>query len=134
MGAFYDRGINPTYEAELLPDPFTGIRGGKRPSFHGTPIYVNDLIETRETPDGTHVSNIYFMVLGDSGHNEGRGLKFIVPPLRDGSMFDVRETPVMTDTGSASTINVDVTWPVGISIGSKSSLAMLKDVIVEPGV
>jgi hypothetical protein len=54
---------------------------------------VNDLIETRETPDGTHVSNIYFMVLGDSGHNEGRGLKFIVPPLRDGSMFDVRETP-----------------------------------------
>jgi hypothetical protein len=72
------------------------------------------------------------MLLGDSGRNEGRGVTAIIPPMRGGSMFTVRTTPVVTDVASLSTINVDVTWPVGIAIGSPSGLSMLKDVQVNP--
>lgn len=128
--AFYGPGIDPTYLREMLPDPRTGMRDGMRPSLHGVPIYINDLILTRPAPPDLLVSNIYFMVAGDSGLNEGRGVSLMVPPTNGGSMFTVRQTPLVTDEVSLSTINVDVTWPVGIAIGAKTALSMLKDVRV----
>lgn len=130
--AHYARSINPSYEPERFPDPIEGMRASLRPCLHGVRIYVNDLIETRLQPDGSFLTNIYFALVGDSGRNEGRGLTAIIPPMQGGDMFTFRMTPVVTDTVSLSTINVDATWPVGLSIGSPSALSMLKDVQVIP--
>ena len=130
--AFYGRNLNPEYLAANFPDPVSGMIASLCPALHGVRIYINDMIETRQESEEVYLSNIYFMLLGDSGRNEGRGLTAIVPPMRGGSMFTVRTTPVVTDDSSLSTINVDVTWPVGIAIGSPSALSMLKDVHVSP--
>ena len=130
--AHYARSINPSYRPEDFPDPIQAMRDGLRPCLHGVRIYINELIESRPQPNGTFLTNIYFALVGDSGRNEGCGLTAIIPPMKGGEMFTFRITPVVTDTLSLSTINVDATWPVGLSIGSPSALSMLKDVLVTP--
>ena len=97
-----------------------------RVSLHGTPWYLNDLIETRVVGQA-RVSNIYFMVLGDHGQpGPGHGVTGIIPEPKAGTMFERRATQ---ETGG-STIFVDWTWPAGIAMGSKSALSILQDAAV----
>jgi hypothetical protein len=64
------------------------------------------------------------MVMGDSGGpGPGRGVTGIIPKGRLGNMFISRRR----SGGNGDTnIYVDVTWPVGLAMGSKSALSVLE--------
>ncbi len=133
LKAQYNR-ITPNYREIMLPNPMLGPEGKSPqwlPSYHGVPIYLNDLIPTVDNGSDQLVTNIYFMVLGDHGEaGPGHGLTGIIPPMAEGSMFTRRETSVVDATNSKSTINVDYTWPVGVAVGSRTSFSVLTGVVV----
>ncbi len=121
--ALYGRNLNPEYVEEAVPDPMTGVKAVKVPSWHGVAWYVNEMIPTRIV-GGETVSNVYFMVLGD--HREpgpGHGVTGVVPEPCAGTMFRMRTDVVE----GGSTYIEHWTWPVGLAVGSESSLAVLKD-------
>lgn len=123
LSAVYGRNLNADYVEEMVPDPMTGMRRVKLPSWHGVVWYVNDMIPVRvvSTQD---VSNVYFMVLGDHGEpGPGHGVTGIVPAPLAGTMFRMRSD--VTEGGS--TYIEHWTWPVGIAVGSEGALAVLKD-------
>lgn len=133
LAAQYGR-ITPAYREIMLPNPLLGPEGKSLqwlPCYHGVPVYLNDCIPTRIMNIG-NVTNMYFMVLGD--HEEagpGHGLTGIIPPMTGGSMFTRRDTPVMNGPESATQINVDFTFPVGVGVGCRTSFSVLQNMAVK---
>lgn len=119
----YNKGLNPELIEQEWEDPLIGKRRGKIFSVHGVPWYVNDLCEVI-SPSGPESTPIFFMLLGDGETQaRGRGIVGIVPRNRVGNMFVSRRTNII---GGSSEFRVDVSWPVGLAMGSKGSLSLLR--------
>jgi hypothetical protein len=126
--AYQEAGLNLEYVECEWTDPMKGVARGPQMAINGTPIYINDLIETTDVPE--EFTRIYFMVLGDSGEaSPTRGVTGIVPaPLKD-TLFVRRESSEPA-AGTTSLINVDYTFPVGNALGSSGALSILEGVNV----
>lgn len=115
------------YEPPKVPyawyDPATRrMKECEAPAFNGTPILINDMMESFQEPDAS-VQRIWFLVLGDDGDSgPTRGVHGIVPEPLKNRMFVRRETngSIVAGAGTEVTpvIDVWVSWPVGLATGS----------------
>jgi hypothetical protein len=131
LDALYTAGTLPDYVTVEVDDPLRGRISAKLPAWHGTPWFVNDLIEVEDEADPTAVTPIFIMELGDGqAQGTGRGVTGIIPRVRTGDMFVHREsTDSSQGTGTAGQpfINVDCVWPVGLALGSSGALSILQN-------
>lgn len=129
VAAHHSAGLMPQYVECEWTDPLKGTVRGPQLAINGTPVYINEMVETvGESPE--EFTRIYFMVLGDSGEaGPTRGITGIIPAPLKGTMFVRRESSEPATTTS-SLINVDYTWPVAIAMGSPGALSMLESVNV----
>jgi len=119
----YDAGLNLDCVDWEWDDPLRGKVLGKVPAWEGVPILTNELIEISTAGNGKKYSPVFFMVLGDSGGpGPGRGITGIIPKGRVGNMFVSRRR---SGGNTDANIYVDVTWPVGLAMGSRAALSVL---------
>jgi hypothetical protein len=129
VDAHQGAGLMPQYVECEWGDPQKGTTRAPQLAINGTPVYINEMVETEGEPEEAH-TRIYFMVLGDSGEaGPTRGITGIIPAPLKGTMFVRRESSEPATTTS-SLINVDYTWPVAIAMGSPGALAILENVNV----
>lgn len=136
--AHWSRGLAPQYAEITLPCPPDGSKNEWILSFDGAPVYVNDLNRTllrqadgsvKPLPagwsqDGSgQAAHIWFFVMGKNN------LHGITPAALESGLFVPRST-LLPD---GSTLVYHVTMPVGIALGSASSLAVIKNAAI-PGV
>jgi hypothetical protein len=132
LQALYAAGIQPEYLEFEFSDPVRGTATVSIPAWHGTPWFVNDLIEVENSDDpDTATSPVFFLELGDTQQQGlGRGVTGIIPRARLGDMFIHREsTDLVATAGQAGgpKLGMDCIWPVGLAVGSKSSLGILQN-------
>lgn len=105
-----------------LPDPMRGTVRTRVPAWRGVPWLTNDLIPIAS--DGTDDANtpIFFMLVGESGQNDGnRGITGIIPRERVGNMFVHRPA---NNPGSTPEYAMTCTWPVGLAVPTQGALSM----------
>jgi hypothetical protein len=106
-------------------DPLVGRRMSKVLSVDGVPWLVNDLAPIYDPEEPTRYTDIFFLLVGDDEQGKaGRGVFGIIPEERKGDMFVIRQNPAGGAGGSQTF--VDVTWPVGLAVGSRTSLSAIR--------
>lgn len=125
--AFNDKNMHPTEIEMMFPDPITGKKSPRRvPAINGTPILINDLIATA---DGTDLTRIYMMVMGEDCEQGIHGVIGLVPKDLEGKLF-IRRESAEPSAATTSLMNVTYTFPTATAMGCASALAILEDVLV----
>ncbi len=125
--AFNDKNMHPTEIEMMFPDPITGKKSPRRvPAINGTPILINDLIATA---DGTDLTRIYMMVMGEDCEQGIHGVIGLVPKDLEGKLF-IRRESAEPSAATTSLMNVTYTYPTATAMGCASALAILEDVLV----
>ncbi|MCA8917006.1 MAG: hypothetical protein KDB90_16575 [Planctomycetes bacterium] len=126
IAAYNAAGLHPNRVEMEWVDPLTG--GKKRQwmnAINGAPILINDMIET----DGSNLTRIYMMVVGEVCDRQIHGVTGIVPKDLENKYFIRREAHEPSGATTSQT-RVTYTFPVATAMGTGSALAILKNVVV----
>ena len=136
--AHWSRGLRPEYAQMSFECSCRADGSEKVLVFDGAPVYLNDLNQQTRRDDGPvatapkgsvdpagspTATNIWFFVMGEAN------LHGITPAALESSLFLTRST-LQPD---GSTMDYHVTMPVGLALGSASSLAVVKNVTIPAG-
>lgn len=131
----YERGIDAWMWPQNVPANMGGLVSRPQAFVQHARWYVNELIPNRVDEAGNLVTNVYFMQLGNNpDFGTAKGVFGIIPEPRVGNMFVRREhVGHMNDDGTFNTTHT-VFWsfPSGIAVASKRSLAVLQDMRIAP--
>lgn len=126
----YERGTDPYFWMQNVPVNMGGEVPRPQAFVQHARWYVNELIPNRTLPGGEVVTNVYFIQLGTNPNfGTAKGVFGIVPEPRVGNMFVRREhVGHMNDDGTFNTTHT-VFWsfPCGVAVAARRSLAVLKD-------
>lgn len=128
--AHWQRGVTPHYHESWVPCPCEcpdeEDRYERFLSFDGAPVYINDLSPTVQLehsdehslpPEPAQAANIWLFTLGKN-HLHG-----IIPDGLESGQFITRST-LLPD---GSSLVYHVTMPVAIALGSRASLAVIRN-------
>lgn len=113
-------------------DPLVGRRMSRVLSVDGVPWLINDLAPIYAEGENPPTTDIFFLLVGDDEKGKaGRGVFGIIPEEREGDMFVVRQNPSggfgEADGAGGAQSYIDVTWPVGVAVGSRTSLSVIRN-------